>query len=86
MDSETLPTASSPEGVDNTEVSSQRGQGQGEAQGTVEATLEGQTSVAGRMREQTPMDTEGGGRPEFGPQPETTPETIRLRIQASNLL
>ena len=75
MDSETLPTASSPEGADNTEVSSQRGPGQGEAQVTVVVASEGQTSATGHMGEQTPMDAEGGGRPEFGPQPETTPKT-----------
>ena len=57
MDSETLPTASSPRGVDNSEVSSQRGPGQGEAQDTVEAAPEGQTSATGHMGEQTPMDT-----------------------------
>ena len=75
MDSETLPTASSPKGVDNTEVSSQRGPGQGGARETVKAALEGQTSAAGHMGEQTPMDADGGGCPEFGPQPETIPGT-----------
>ena len=37
--------------------------------------LGGQTSATGYTGEQTPMDAEGGGRPEFGPQPEVTLET-----------
>ena len=75
MDSGTIPTTSSPKHLDNTEVSSQRGPGQGEARETVKAAPKGQTPATGHMGEQTPMDAEGGGCPEFGPQPETTPET-----------
>ena len=67
MNNETLPTASSHKGMDNTEVSSQRGPGQGEAQETVEAAPEGQTSATGHMGEQTPMDAEGGGRLNLAP-------------------
>ena len=78
MDSETLPTSSSPEGVDNTEVSSQRGPGQGEAQETIEAAPEGQTSTARHRGEQTPMDADGGGRPEFGPSQRQFQGPIRL--------
>ena len=75
MDSETVPTASSPKGMDNIEVSSQRGPGQGEARETVKAAPKGQTPATGHMGEQTPMDAEGEGYPEFGPRPETTLET-----------
>ena len=75
MNNETLPTASSPKDMDNTEVSSQRGLGQGKARETVKAALEGQTPATGHMGERTPMDAEGGGHLEFGPRPETTPET-----------
>ena len=35
---------------------------------------EGDTTVAEHMGEQTPMDTDYGGRIQFGPQPNTSPE------------
>ena len=36
---------------------------------------EGKTPVAEHMGGQTPVDTDDGGRIQFGPQPNTTPET-----------
>ena len=36
---------------------------------------EGDTSAAGHMGEQIPMETSDGGRIQFGPQPDTVPET-----------
>ena len=74
MDIETLPTAFSPKGVDNTKVSPQRGLGQGKAQETVKVVPEGQTSVADHMGGWNPMDTDDGGRIKFGPRPNTAPE------------
>ena len=70
-----LPDGLLPKHVDNTKVSSQQGPGQGGAGETVKAAPEGQTLVAGHMGEKDPMDTDGGGYLEFGPQPDTAPET-----------
>ena len=67
MDSGSLQVASSPRAMDDTEVLSRRIPGQGEAQEAVKAAPEGETSAAGHMGEQTPMDTDGGGRTEFSP-------------------
>ena len=36
---------------------------------------EGETSVAGHMGEQSPMETGDGGRTRFGHRPDTVPET-----------
>ena len=36
---------------------------------------EGETSTVGHMGEQIPMETGDGGHVQFGPQPETVPET-----------
>ena len=36
---------------------------------------EGETSAAGHMGEQIPMETGDGGHIQFGPQPNTVPET-----------
>ena len=74
MDSWSLPTASSPKAVDNTEVLSRGIPGKGEAQEAIRAAPEGETSVAKHIGEQTPMDTDYGGRIQFGPQPNTAPE------------
>ena len=74
MDSGTLPSASSPKNMDNTEVLSRGIPGQGEAQEAVRAVPKGETSVAEHMGEQTPMDTDDGGHIQFGPQPNTAPE------------
>ena len=61
--------------MDNTEVLSIRNPGPGRAQETVRAVLEGKTSTAGHMGEQIPMETGDGGHFQFGPQPNTIPET-----------
>ena len=74
MNSESLPTASSPKAADNTEVLSQRIPGQGEAQEAILVVPEGKTPVAEHMGGQTPMDTDDGDRIQFDPQPNTTPE------------
>jgi len=75
MDNGSLPTASSPKAMDDTEVLSRRIPGQGEMQEAVRAAPEGETSAAGHMGEQTPMETGEEGRVQFGPQPNTIPET-----------
>ena len=74
MDSETPPTAPSPKHVNDTEVSSQKDPGQGGGE-IVKVAPRGQTSGAGHMGEKAPMDVDGGGDLEFGPQPDTVPET-----------
>ena len=44
-------------------------------QEAVRAAPEGETSAAGHMGEQIPMGTGNGGQVQFGPQPNTVPET-----------
>ena len=64
MDS--LPTATSPRPADDNEVLSQRTfPGMGEVQEAIRVAPEGETSAAGHMGEQTPMDTDDGGRIQF---------------------
>jgi hypothetical protein len=75
MDSGSLPAASSPKAMDDTEVLSRRIPGQGETQEAVSAAPEGETSAAGHIGEQIPMETGNGGQVQFGPQPNTVPET-----------
>ena len=75
MDSGSLPAASSPKAMDGAEALSQRIRGQGETQEAVRAAPEGETSAAEHMGEQTAMDTDDGGHIQFGPQPNTIPET-----------
>ena len=75
MDSGSLPAASSPKAMDDTEVLSRRIPGQGETQEAVRVAPEGETSAAGHMGEQIPMETGDGGHIQFGPQPNTIPET-----------
>ena len=60
MDSGSLPVASSPKAMDDTEVLSRRIPGQGETQEAVRAAPEGETSAAGHMGEQIPMETSDG--------------------------
>ena len=67
-----LRMASSPKAADNIEVLSRRTPGQG---GTVLVMLEDKTPVDEHMGGKTPMDTDDGGRIQFGPQPNTAPET-----------
>ena len=75
MDNESLPTASSPKVMDDTEVLSRRIPDQGETQEAVRAAPEGKTSAAGHMGEQIPLETGDGGHIQFGPQSDTIPET-----------
>ena len=75
MDSGSLPAASSPRAMDDTEVLSRRIPGQGETQEAVRTVPEGETSAAEYMGEQIPMETGDGGHVQFGPQLNTVPET-----------
>ena len=75
MDNGSLPAASSPKAMEDTEVLSRRTPGQGETQEAVRAAPECETSTAGHMGEQIPMETGDGGHIQFGPQPNTVPET-----------
>ena len=70
MNSDSLPTASSPHPTDNVEVLSQRAPNQGEV--VLEAP-QGDIPDAGRKGSKTPMGSDDGGS-KFGPQPNTTPE------------
>ena len=75
MDSGSLPAASSPRAMDDTEVLSRRIPGQGETQEAIRAAPEGEALAARHMGEQIPMETSDGGHTQFGPQPNTVPET-----------
>ena len=57
MDSGSLPAASSPRAMDDTEVLSRRIPGQGETQETTRAVPEGEASAAEHMGEQIPTET-----------------------------
>jgi len=74
MDSGTPPKAPSPKHVNDIEVSSQRDLGHGGGE-IVKAALGGQTPGAGHTGEKAPMDIDGGGYLEFGPQSDIVPET-----------
>ena len=72
MDSGSLPAASSPMTTDDAEVLSRRTlPGQGEVQEVVRVAPKGDTSAAGHMGEQIPLETGDGGHTQFGPQPNT---------------
>ena len=87
MDSGSLPAASSPKATDDAEVLSRRTfPGQGEVQEAVRVAPEGDTSVAGHMGEQIPLETGDVGHIQSGPSRILFPRPIRLRNQASNLL
>ena len=76
MASESPPTAHSPQAKGDTEVLYQRTfLGQGEVQEAARVAPEGEASTVGHMGKQTPMVTEDGGFAQFGPQPNTSPET-----------
>jgi hypothetical protein len=76
MESESPPRASPPHATDNTEVLSQRtSPGQGEVRKAAETAPEGNASAAGNMGGVIPMETDGGGPNQSGPQPNTAPET-----------
>ena len=62
MDSGSLPAASSPNTTEDAVVLSRRTlPGQGEVQEAVETVPEGDTSTAGHMGEQIPLETGDGG-------------------------
>ena len=75
MASMSPPPAYSPGAREDTEVLSQRIAPKGGAQDAVREAPQGETSTAGHMREPIPMDTGEEGRIQFGPQPNTIPET-----------
>ena len=76
MASESPPAAYSPKAKGDDEVLSQRtSPGQGEVQEAVVVAPGGKTSASGHMGEQIPMEIGDGGRVQFGPQPDTVPET-----------
>ena len=70
------PPAYSPGARDDTEVLSRRtALNRGGAQDAVREAPQGETSTAGHMGEPIPMETGEEGRIQFGPQPNTIPET-----------
>ena len=70
------PPAYYPRARDVIEVLSRRtAPNRGGAQDTVQEAPQGETSTAGHMGEPIPMETAKGGRIQFGPQPNTIPET-----------
>ena len=69
------PPAYSPGARDDTEVLSRRTAPKGGAQDVVREAPQGGTSTAGHMGESIPMETGKEGRIQFGPQPNTIPET-----------
>ena len=75
MANESPPTAHSPKAKGGAEVLSRRIPDQGETQKTISVVPEGETSAAGHMWEKIPMGTGDGGHIQFGPQPDTIPET-----------
>ena len=87
MDNESLPVASSHKATNDAEVLSRRTfPGQGEVQEAVRVAPEGDTSAAGHMGEQIPLETGDGGHIQFVPQPILFRRPMRLRHQASSLL
>ena len=85
MDSGTPPKALSLEHMNDTEASSQWDLGQGGGEKTVKVVQGGQTLAAGHTGEKAPMDTDGGGYLEFGPQPDAIRRPIRLQNLAGGL-
>ena len=78
MDSGSLPAASSPKTMEDTEVLSRRtSPGQGETQEAIKVAPKGEPSAAGHMGEQVPLETGDGGHIQFGPRPDTIPETYK---------
>ena len=62
MDSDSLPTATSPKAMDDAEAVSRRTlTGQGETQRAVRMAPEGETSAAGHLRDQVPLEAGDGG-------------------------
>jgi len=80
MDSGSLPAASSPKATDDAEVLSRRTfPGQGEVQEAVRVAPEGDTSAAGHMGEQIPLETGYGAIPNLAPSRILFRRPIRLR-------
>ena len=78
MDSDSLPTATSPKAMDDAEAVSRRAfTGQGETQAAIRMAPEGETSAAGHLGEQIPLETGDGGHIQSGPKPNTIPETYK---------
>ena len=76
MNSDSLPTASTPRPEDDTEVLSRRtAPSWGGAQDAIREAPQGETSTAGHMGERIHLETSEEGRIQFGPQPDTIPET-----------
>lgn len=76
MASETPPAAYSPKAKGHDEVFSQRTfPGQGRFRRPSKAAPEGDALVTGHMGEQAPMETNDGGRTQFGPHMSTDPGT-----------
>ena len=72
MASESPPAAYSPTAKGDTEVLSRRTfPGQGGSQEAIRVALEGETSAAGHMGEQSPMETGDGGHAQSNTMPET---------------
>ena len=72
MASESPPAAHSPKAKDDAEVLSRRiVPGEGEAR----EAPEGETPITGHQGESIPKETGGEGRIQFGPQPDSIPET-----------
>ena len=67
MDSGSIPAACSPKAMDGTEALSRRILGQGEPQEAVRVAPEDDSSAAGHMGEEAPMETGDGGHIQFGP-------------------
>ena len=62
MDSDSLPTATSPKATDDAEAVSRRTfMGQGEMQRAIRMAPEGETSAAGHLGEQGPLEASNGG-------------------------
>ena len=72
MASDSPQAAHSPKAKDDAEVLSQRTVPDG---GEAQEAPEGKTPVAGHQGESIPMETGGEGRIQFGPQPDSIPET-----------
>ena len=87
MDNESLPVASSHKATNDAEVLSRRTfMGQGETQEAIRMVPEGETSAAGHLGEQIPLETGDGGHIQFVPQPILFRRPMRLRHQASTSL
>ena len=72
MASESLPAAHSPTAKGDDEVLSRR---TFPSRGEVQEAPEGEASVAGHQGEPVPTETGDEGRTQFGPQPDSIPET-----------